>query len=73
MILKTFMDVANLKKLEAAYHLDLTVQSIYNYLEDPSSMKLKTLELIALYLFENKIDAKITYNSRLGRVVVEKN
>lgn len=73
MILKTFMEVSGLKKaVDVAYHLNLTVQSIYNYSKDPSSMKLKTLELMLKYLSENNIRAKITYDIKSGKVIVEK-
>lgn len=71
MILVTFMEVSGLKKaVDAAYFLDITVQSIYNYRKDPSSMKMKTLGLMIEYLNDHNISHKVSSNKD-GRLVIK--
>lgn len=63
MIVQSFLELAGIEKYTvAAFHLELTTQSIYNYIKDPSAMKIGTLEKMANYLKSQSIKFTITFN-----------
>jgi hypothetical protein len=69
MILQSFIELSGIDKYTTvAFHLDVTTQTIYNYLDDPSSMKITTLEKMCSYLKEKSIKFRLGFNKD-GRLV----